>query len=109
LRVKLATARSCHISTPYRSHTRYRFRRIVISGKAARAGRSAQRRVIYSITLSARPSNAGGMVTPRAIADLTVDEQVNFRRLLDRRVDSLLAIENAAGIDRQPIGMDLSD
>jgi len=53
----------------------------------------------YSITASARARNASEIVMPRALAVFRLTTSSNFRRLHDRQVAGLLALENAAHVN----------
>ena len=53
----------------------------------------------YSITSSARPSSVQRDGEAERLGGLEVDDQLDFRGLLDRQVGGLLALENPAGVD----------
>ena len=44
---------------------------------------------VYSITSSARASSVGGMVRPERLGGLQIDDEIEFGRLLDRKIDRL--------------------
>ena len=53
----------------------------------------------HSITSSARPSSESGTVEAERLGGLEVDDQLDFRGLLDRQIGGLLAFENPASVD----------
>ena len=55
----------------------------------------------YSMTSSARVSSASGTVSAERLGGLEVDDQLDFRGLLDRQVGRLLALEDSARIVSQ--------
>ena len=58
-------------------------------------------RALHSITSSARASSVGGTSRPSILAVLRLMTSSNLRRLHDRQVRGLCALEDAAGIDAE--------
>jgi hypothetical protein len=65
--------------------------------------------VHYSITLSARPTNVPGTVTPNALGGLQVDRQLELGRLLDWDVSNLSAVEKLGELSGHKVSEDVNE
>ena len=52
----------------------------------------------HSITSSARASSDGGIVEPERLGGLEVDDQIEFGRLLDRKVGGFRPTQNLVDV-----------